>query len=145
MSEDEEGRLASTYRDLNPAEEKARDDALAKAAELLGLPSPLPVEAVQILFNRCLQDEKPDLETIIAAGIAYGATFLHRPELEWARVHDAYGEETVIAYKRRRIHAAPISMLHKRVLGREPTDLAELRDTTISRMHQFVDEGALER
>lgn len=134
------------YRPLSDAEIRARDQALAFLAEVSGLKQPIGVESLQRVYDKALDENvEADTNMVVALGIAFGQTFLSDPDFEWVRLHDEYGQETVIALKGYKLNAAPVSMIDKRLKRRERIDLAELRRGVIARLREIAGKDGVAR
>lgn len=134
------------YRALTDAEMQARDQALAFLAEVSAVKQPITVEALQRVYEQALDEGlENNTNLIVALGIAFGQTFLSDPDFEWVRLHDEYGEETVIALKSYKLNAAPVSMIDKRLKRRERINLAELRREVIARLREIAAKDGVAR
>ena len=121
----------SELRRLTDSEVTALNSGLALASRLAKQESALSLKHVQTLYDRALDDGQPDVERDIAIGLAFGSLMVDEKEFEWARILDKWGDETCVAVVGKNCHAAPISMIQKRLRRAESVDLAELRDGTM--------------
>jgi hypothetical protein len=121
----------SELRRLTDSEIAALNSGLALASRLAKQESVLSLEQVQALYDRALDDGQPDVERDIAIGLAFGNLLVDDKEFVWARISDKWGDETCVAVAGKNCHAAPISMIQKRLRRAENVNLAELRDGTI--------------
>ena len=80
-------------------------------------------------------------EGIIAAGLAFGELLAQKVPLEWVRVKDEFGEETVLAVPGLKVFCSPISMIQKRIKGSEQVSITELCDATASELQRMAASG----
>jgi hypothetical protein len=132
----------SELRRLNESERPALDAGLALAAKLAGSETALSLEQVQALYDRALESSEPDDERDIAIGLALGALIVDGTEFEWARISDRWGDETCVAVVGKMVHAAPISMVQKRLRRAERVDLFELKDGTVGALREQAMKAA---
>lgn len=89
---------------------------------------PQNLASLQQLFDEAVAGQLPVREAILSLGIAFGDHIAAEYPLEWVRVSDEYGEETVLARKSSQLIIAPISVIQKRIDSREMWDLSELAE-----------------
>ncbi|MEZ6022951.1 MAG: DUF3806 domain-containing protein [Hyphomonadaceae bacterium] len=129
-------------RKLNDEELVALQSALALASRMAVTETALSLEQVQALYDEALQAGPNDIDREIAIGLAFGALFVDGVEFEWARITDRWGSETCVAVVGKMLHAAPISMIQKRLRRAEPINLAELRDAIVSALRARAADSA---
>lgn len=118
----------SELRRLSDTEFGALHSGLKLAEQLAGVEGPLTTSDVQALYDAALDRGESEAELEIAIGLAFGALFVDGAEFEWARISDQWGDETCVAVVGKMVHAAPISMIQKRLHRGEQVSIAELWD-----------------
>jgi uncharacterized membrane protein len=141
MSKTTEPKQVQIVRELNSDEREALEEGLDLAARVADAPRPLDISQVQRLYDDYLNEQITDSDAIIALGLAFGDEVRRRGNLVWARVIDEYGDETCVAAPKRMVHAAPISMIQKRLNRKERVDLAQLRDATLEAMAKQIPDA----
>ena len=136
-------------RPLSPDEIRARDDALAAAESLLGRKD-FGTAELQETYDHVLslnwdRETIASDPTIVVLGMALGALFVRDEGLEWARIEDEYGSETVVRLPNFQINCAPISMLQKRLMDGVSVDVADLIQGVSVGMRRHVAEGRVDR
>lgn len=132
-------------RPLNLEETSERDEGLRRAAQLVGASGPLTTTQVQALYDLLQPLAGGEPETIAAAGFAFGAEVVAHSDLEWARVIDEHGAETVLTPAGWSIYCAPLSMIKKRLQASDRVDIAEMRDGIIGMVMARLEGGELQR
>lgn len=128
-------------RSLNPAEAQALQDGLALASRLIGKTPPFSGAQVQALYDAILEDGEGQEATRIALGLAFGEMIVGMGCADWVRIADEYGEETGLRHKKATVVCHPISMIDKRISGREPVDVVKLCSDTIKALEDMVTSG----
>lgn len=97
--------------------------------------------SLQQLFDEAVAGQRPVQEAILSLGIAFGDRMAAEHPLEWVRVSDEFGEETVLARKSSQLIIAPISVVQKRVDSREMWNLSELAERLAALIEEKFESG----
>jgi len=135
---------SQVLRELNSDEREALEEGLELAARIADARRPLDILQVQRLYDDYLDEQITDTDAVIALGLAFGDEVRRRGNLVWARVIDEYGDETCVAAPKHKVHAAPISMIQKRLNRKERVNLTQLRDATLEAIAKQI-PGAMAR
>lgn len=136
QTSDHDAPQVPVIRKLNSDEFEALEQGLNMAARIADAPRPLGISHVQRLYDDYLDEQITDADAIIALGLAFGDEVRRKGKMVWARVIDEYGDETCVAAPKHMVHAAPISMIQKRLKRKERVDMTQLRDATIDAMEK---------
>ena len=133
--------MSQEFRGLTSEERAALDSGLSLASSLVNAAPPLTAAHVQDLYDTLSGQYQEFGEGIIAAGLAFGELLAQKAPLEWVRVKDEFGEETVLAVPGLKVFCSPISMIQKRIKGSEQISITELCDAMASELQRMAASG----
>jgi|GEM_PF-1093970 hypothetical protein len=133
--------MSQEFRGLTSEERAALESGLSLASRLGDAAPPLTAAHVQDLYDT-LSSQYPEYgEGIIAAGLAFGELLAQKVPLEWVRVKDEFGEETVLAIPDLKIFCSPVSMIQKRVRESARVSITDLCHAMASELQRMADSG----
>ena len=109
---------------LSPAFASAKEEAIARAAGLVGAKGALNAGQIQKLYDKVLGAKPRIHEEIVALGFAFGHLLIDRGSgFEWVSVRDEWAQETCVAGTGRKAFCAPVHMMDLRLQKGERSDI----------------------
>lgn len=133
--------MALPIRPLTHEEISARDAGLELACTLAGKPRPLSAADLQGVYNALMAERLASGDAAIALGLACAELLVVQFGMEWVRIEDEHGSETVVSPPGKDIFCAPISMIQKRLRRGEPVDVGALMDGVGKHVAEKIADG----
>jgi len=127
--------MAVQIRPLNREEISTQSHVLGKAASLINAKPPLSAPQIQQIYDK-LRAQYDHADHVNGVGVALGELIIGRTNFEWAKIAFDGGYETCVFAPGTQVFCTPLSMVTKRLIERQPVNIADLCEATIATMYQ---------
>lgn len=131
------------YRDLSKQELDRLLEGAQLARRLCGASGEPSAAQLQTLYDALLADAGRTDEAVQGLGFGFGGLLIRHDWLEWAMLEDAeFGDDFAVVVSGRELGCSPLTMMQYRLEDREPWNLADLAEETVSKLRQLGQQAA---